>query len=36
MPLIVEILGLCTIAYGVGFGAGWLLFGRGKKEGCLG
>ena len=35
MPLIVEYMILIAIAYLIGVGIGWLLFGRKKREGFL-
>jgi hypothetical protein len=35
MPLLVEMLILTAIAYLIGLGIGWLLFGRKKREGFL-
>jgi hypothetical protein len=35
VPLIAEVLILVTIAYLIGVGIGWLLFGRPKKESYL-
>jgi hypothetical protein len=35
MPLIVETLVLVALAYLVGVGIGWLLFGRKPKESYL-
>lgn len=35
MPLIVETLLLVAIAYALGLGIGWLLFGRPKRQGFL-
>ena len=36
MPLIVETLLLVAVAYALGLGIGWLLFGRKKRQGFLG
>jgi len=36
MPLLVETLLLVALAYLVGLGIGWLLFGRKKRQGFLG
>lgn len=36
MPLIVETLLLIALAYLIGVGIGWLLFGRAKKTSFLG
>jgi hypothetical protein len=36
MPLIAETLMLTAIAYAIGVGIGWLLFGRPKKTTYLG
>ena len=36
MPLIVETLLLIALAYAIGVGIGWLLFGRPKKTSFLG
>ena len=36
MPLIVETLLLTALAYSIGVGIGWLLFGRPKKTSFLG
>jgi hypothetical protein len=36
MPLLVETLLLIALAYLVGLGIGWLLFGRKKRQGFLG
>jgi len=36
MPLIVETLLLAAVAYAIGLGIGWLLFGRKKRQGFLG
>ena len=36
MPLLVETLLLCALAYLVGLALGWLLFGRKKRESFLG
>jgi hypothetical protein len=36
MPLLAETLGLVAIAYLIGIGVGWLLFGRPKKTSFLG
>ena len=35
MPLLVETLLLVAMAYLLGLGLGWLLFGRAKREGFL-
>ena len=35
MPLIVEYMIPIAIAYLIGVGIGWLLFGRKKREGFL-
>lgn len=35
MPLLVEFLILTGLAYLIGLGIGWLLFGRKKREGFL-
>jgi len=36
MPLVAETLILTAIAYAIGVGIGWLLFGRPKKTSYLG
>jgi hypothetical protein len=36
MPLLGETLLLIALAYLVGLGIGWLLFGRKKRQGFLG
>ena len=36
MPLIVETLVLIALAYSIGVGIGWLLFGGPKKTSFLG
>jgi hypothetical protein len=35
MPLLVETLILCAIAWLIGLGIGWLLFGRARRQSFL-
>jgi len=36
MPLLAETLLLCAVAWLIGLGIGWFLFGRKKRESFLG
>ncbi|HEX9932178.1 MAG TPA: hypothetical protein VGB08_05000 [Allosphingosinicella sp.] len=36
MPLLLETLLLCALAWLIGLGIGWLLFGRKRRESFLG